>query len=71
MVNDDGGDFFQRWKIMKSLEALQQSQKAEGMRAGSRVGLRELLLRIGWRKRLLQFVSGNDGAESRIRGTLD
>jgi hypothetical protein len=71
MVNDDGGDFFQRWKIMKLLEALQQSQKAAGMRAGSRVGLRELLLRIRWRKRLVEFVSGIDRAESRISGTLD
>jgi hypothetical protein len=41
------------------------------MRAGSRVGSRELLLRIGWRKQPLEFVSGNDGAESRIGGTLD
>jgi hypothetical protein len=32
-----------RWKIMKSLEALQQSQKTECVQAGSRVGLRELL----------------------------
>ena len=56
---------------MKSLEALQQSQQTERVQAGWRVGLRELLLCIRWRERLLEFAGGNDGAESRIRGTLD
>jgi len=71
MIHDDGGNFFQRWKIMKPLEALQQSQQTERVQAGWRVGLRELLLCIRWRERLLEFAGGNDGAESRIRGTLD
>jgi hypothetical protein len=62
MINDNGGNIFQRWKLlMKSLGALQQSQKTERVQAGSRVGLRELLLRIRWREPLLEFAGGNDG----------
>jgi hypothetical protein len=47
------------------------ASKTERVQAGSRVVLRELLLCIRWRERLLEFAGGNDGAGSRKRGTLD
>ena len=71
MINDNGGDFFQCWKVMKSLEALQQGQKTERVLISSGVGLRELSLRIRRRERLSEFAGCGEGAESRIRGALD
>ena len=71
MINNDGGDFFQRREVMKSLEALQQGQKTERVRIASGVGLCKLSFRIRWRERLLELAGGGDGAESRICGALD
>ena len=70
MINDDSGDLFQRWKVMKALEALQQDQETESVLIGSSVALCELSLRLRWRERLLKLAGGDGVAELRICGAL-
>jgi hypothetical protein len=71
MINYDAGDFLQRREVVKPLEALQQHEKTEHVVIDASAGLRELSFRIRWRKRLLEFAGGDDGAEARIRSALD
>ena len=50
MINYGAGDFLQRREVIKSLEALQQDEKAERVLIGASAGLRELSFRICWRE---------------------
>jgi len=71
MINYGAGDFLQRREVIKSLEALQQDEKAERVLIGASAGLRKLSFRIRWREGLLEFVGRGYGAEARIRGALN